>query len=251
MQHLNNVLDFSSLLKRAFFVLAFGVLMNILASYGLRFYSVSHRDFDRKSAAVKFGTETLIGTSRASFGQWNCTLWVAKAPVDPKTAKLCTETADQFQLLHPQFEQELLSHPNLVAMFGQVVGFPLPSMSWYAVQDSNTNPMHPRICNAIVLHRAGAGKDLLENWTLPTRVHWFYFLTDSLILGLFAQSLLCLLRLARWRVRFKGGHCPSCNYDLSGLDGRLCPECGLHQTRRVDSHRSIEVAPPSYDPFRD
>ena len=63
---------------------------------------------------------------------------------------------------------------------------------------------------------------------MPIRIAWPEFSASA---GGVAMTLLVVpygLHAVRSRVRHRRGHCPTCNYDLTGLDG-VCPECGTPQ----------------------
>jgi CBS-domain-containing membrane protein len=69
---------------------------------------------------------------------------------------------------------------------------------------------------------------------LPTRVLWPQFIANSL---LFAAAWVVIVVMARGiarailaRFRTRKGHCPACDYDLTGVAGPVCPECGYERT---------------------
>ena len=75
---------------------------------------------------------------------------------------------------------------------------------------------------------------------LPLRPIWPGFAVDALLFTVPAYLALvlvgeCAAMLRRWRRRRKG-LCPACGYDLAGLDGTRCPECG-----RADSSATIDT----------
>jgi hypothetical protein len=59
-----------------------------------------------------------------------------------------------------------------------------------------------------------------SNLLVLTFPHWLAFLVSAIPTITFAV----LLRRARGRLR--SGHCPSCNYNLTGNTSGICPECG-------------------------
>jgi len=75
---------------------------------------------------------------------------------------------------------------------------------------------------------------------IPLRPIFPGFLANTLI---YAAPWYAVLMLAGWlwrrvvvgwlwrRLRTPAGHCPSCRYDLSGIDAPRCPECGAATPR--------------------
>jgi hypothetical protein len=79
---------------------------------------------------------------------------------------------------------------------------------------------------------------------LPTRVLWPQFIANTLLFAAAWVVIIVMLRgitraiLARFRT--KKGHCPACDYDLTGVAGPVCPECGF-ATVPHSGHRSAAV----------
>jgi hypothetical protein len=65
-----------------------------------------------------------------------------------------------------------------------------------------------------------------------TRPVWPGFLVSVMVVAAGLWAAECGARTAVRRVRRMRtpyGHCPACGYDLAGIDGAVCPECGVSQ----------------------
>ena len=50
-------------------------------------------------------------------------------------------------------------------------------------------------------------------------------------------ALGCFWILRSRRVRSRPGHCPTCEYDLTGNESGVCPECGTPVAKKTDDKR--------------
>lgn len=60
---------------------------------------------------------------------------------------------------------------------------------------------------------------------LPYLPYWPGLIADTLVFALLFVGLHQLVAWGRRKRRRERGHCPTCGYDLTGIDG-VCPECG-------------------------
>jgi hypothetical protein len=72
----------------------------------------------------------------------------------------------------------------------------------------------------------GSRNSLADLRMVPWKPVWPGLLADT---ALYAGAWWCLLLIPRTiasRYRRRQGSCPSCGYDMAGLESRVCPECG-------------------------
>lgn len=61
---------------------------------------------------------------------------------------------------------------------------------------------------------------------LPAFPLWFGLTLNTLIFALLWAAGLTTAQRYRRRRRIRAGLCPTCKYEMSGLEGAVCPECG-------------------------
>lgn len=72
--------------------------------------------------------------------------------------------------------------------------------------------------------------------SLPIKPLWLGFGINSVVLGVGTGVLMAAPRWTRRRIRMAQGRCASCGYDLKGLSGGVCPECGEGNTHAARPH---------------
>jgi len=93
-------------------------------------------------------------------------------------------------------------------------------VGWRATEAASSK--YPQRFLETIVCRGGSGAAR----SIPLYPSWFGFVVDTMVFG----SAIWLgdfgRRTARRRSRQRRGHCRSCDYDVRGLVGRRCPECG-------------------------
>jgi len=79
---------------------------------------------------------------------------------------------------------------------------------------------------------------------IPLRPVWPEFIGNTLFYGALAFAALRALRASRRWWRQRAGHCGRCGYDLHGIVGEVCPECG------TQIHYCPTCGAPRNQPFR-
>lgn len=108
-------------------------------------------------------------------------------------------------------------------------GFPFPAL-WSKFYDNGMGAVY--VCSGIHGPKTFRGlfspKQLFPcEVVLPYRPIWRGALGDVVVFAAFWSVVLWSGSALRRLIRSKPGHCPRCNYDLSGLAaGTKCPECG-------------------------
>ncbi len=86
--------------------------------------------------------------------------------------------------------------------------------------------------------RVGRHTDPLRDVMLAFMPLWPGFAVDVAVYGAVWVVLLGLVAAARRSRRAKAGMCPICRYDIRGLSGGVCPECGTSLNRSVSASKA-------------
>jgi hypothetical protein len=111
-------------------------------------------------------------------------------------------------------------------------GFPmkcLQASGWLTMPASPPFPYKWR-SGVRVPEELGPGRSYGFDRVLPLGIMWRGFLVNAMcctaLLGLTQITLGGAIRLVRRRVREKRNLCLQCGYQLIGISGSVCPECG-------------------------
>ena len=113
---------------------------------------------------------------------------------------------------------------TLVRLLERAAGWPRLAVVEHAVTMRLGVP--PPVKGADLSIRWGASSDWAR-WTLAFRPLWAGFAIDTAMFGAGWWVVIGIVAWVRsWRRR-AAGLCAGCRYDLRGLTGEVCPECGL------------------------
>lgn len=105
-------------------------------------------------------------------------------------------------------------------------GWPVLAL-WCEWQEGTTFAKLAPVSGGIDLQMRGSGSDETYARALPLRPIWRGLIVDTLVFCAAWYGVLFAAGSVRRFRRGRRGQCLGCGYDLRGLDGGRCPECGV------------------------
>jgi hypothetical protein len=123
------------------------------------------------------------------------------------------------------------SVPGIGSLLERAAGWPMR-----AVMERTSSPgiVPMRVPGHDLTARIRRGGDPYDDVALAFMPMWPGFLVDALVYGVVWFGVLWMAGRVRRGRRVRAGLCPVCRYDLKGLSGGVCPECGAAVEARVE-----------------
>ncbi len=171
----------------------------------------------RSSVKASSGSVTVISARRDRYSQ-DSTVCVVSNSDGPVPA-----WSDVHRISPSMFEAVAAVRPNTCYLIERCGGWPR-----LAVIDRSAEELGGKSASAMsggLSIRWTNGQKRPES-VLPLVPLWPGFAGNVAVFGLGWLLSIRTVKCARRRIRERAGRCPTCRYDLNGLTGGVCPECG-------------------------
>jgi hypothetical protein len=163
--------------------------------------------------------------------------WLYSVPNDWPSRPMRTEVREgigrsgimqEFLAIDDSYAAEELEELSLAMVHwyyvdGWASGFPVPALEHVIRNSPATRAMGGEQGPFVGINWPDGSR---SEWLVPAKPLWPGFALDTAFYGGIVFLLWSAPGFLRRRSRLRRGACPACGYDLRGISGGTCPECG-------------------------